>query len=74
MSPASVGERLVEQALLAAREALVDDDLEALADDQHHRRGQHDRDERDRDARAVGKQQPEKREQPAQGMPSCPGG
>jgi hypothetical protein len=52
--------------LLAAREALVDHHLQALADPEHHRRGQHDRDERDRDARAVREEEPEEREKPAQ--------
>jgi hypothetical protein len=60
------GERLVEELLLAAREALVDHQLQALADHQHHRGRQHDRHHRDRDAGAIRQQQSEKREEPFQ--------
>jgi hypothetical protein len=55
------GEAAVEHLLAAAGEALVDHELHALPDDEHHRRGQHDRDERDRDARAIREEEPKER-------------
>jgi len=54
-------QRPVEEPLLAAREALVDHHLQALPDHEDHGGGNGDRHAGQRDAAAIGAEQPEKR-------------